>query len=182
MRGTKRATLYYLAHTDRAQSVAHDLQYLHRIRDLKWLNQFPDWATSDEAVKYFEALPTAARALVAELGDLQPEIVLRAPSRRRDAEPYLASIKRRFPNARDLSGSVHRVRDVSAGANPGAVSFAAHIALTNADNLSQCSSALIVDDVYSSGTTASAIAFRLEQLGLPQDAEVSIAVPLRAAP
>lgn len=180
-RGNKDAKLHYLAHSIRAERVVYELQFLHRVRDLKWLAQYPNWATSDEAVSYYSQLPTAARALADSLIGTELDILLAAPSRRRDADPFLASIKQRFPHAKDLTGSVHRVRDLSAGTQPGAIQFIGNIALTYGAGLADFRNVLIVDDVFSSGTTASAITFRLEQLGLPQDATVTIAVPLLAA-
>jgi hypothetical protein len=182
LRGSKPATLYSLAQTKQAEAVTFDLQFLHRVRDPRWLGQYPDWATSEEASSYYSQLPKATKALASELRDTPMDLVLTPPSRRHDAEPYLAELKRYFRDAVDLSRSVHRVRDVSAGANPGAVEFAASIALTFAGSLSNFRSVLIVDDVYSSGTTAAAIVFRLEQFGLHIDAQITIAAPLIAAP
>lgn len=182
LRGPKPATLYYLAHTKAAEPVRYNLQFLHRVRDRRWLAQLPDWATGDEAVAYYEQLPTAAAALAAELGDLPVDLVAAAPSRRRDAEPYLAAIKRRRRDAHDVSRSVHRVGNVSAGETTEPTRFVAHVALTYATRFDQFRDVLIVDDVYSAGTTAAALLFRMEQLGLPTDARVSVAAPLLATP
>lgn len=180
-RGTKDVNLHFLAHATRAEKVIHDLQFLHRVRDPKWIAQYPDWATSEEAVSYYTQLPNAARSLADAIPSIEIDIILAAPSRRRDAEPFLAWIKRRFPNAKDLTKCVHRVRDISAGEHPGAIQFIANIALTYGASLSEARHVLIVDDVFSSGTTASAITFRLEQLGLPPNATIAIAAPLLAA-
>lgn len=177
----KPATLFYLAHTTGAEPVAFDLQFLHRLRDPKWINQFPDWATSHDAANYYATLPDAMRALRAVLDGHAFDLVASPPSRRHDAAPYLASIKMRNHNATDLSSSFHRVKDVRAGlvANPLAV--IPSIALTYGESLKGFRNVLIVDDVYASGATSAAMVFRMEERGLPVDALVSIAAPLLAA-
>lgn len=177
----KAATLHYVARTTQAENVAHDLQFLHRVRDPKWTALWPDWATSDEAVSYYQQIPAAANALLDEIGRITVDLVVAAPSRRRDVEPYLAFVKQRFPDAMDLSRYVHRVRPHSAGAQPGPAGFVGSIALS-CGSLHRFRHVLIVDDVFASGTTASAMTTRFEQLGLPPDAAVRVAAPLLARP
>lgn len=178
----KSATLYFLAHTTHAEAVDFDLQFLHRVRDDRWLLQHSDWATSPEASRYYSRVADASLALRKELVGHQFDLIAMAPSRRRDAEPYCAAVKELKPDVRDVTRSFHRLNGRRAGEPAHDFAVIADTAFAYAASLAAYRSVVLIDDVYSSGKTTAAMLFWLEERGFPSDGTVAMVAPLIASP
>jgi hypothetical protein len=136
------------------------------------------YAAGSEAYSYYQQLSKSTLALLQQVNDTLIDFILSPPSRRHDAEPYRAAFRVHFPDATDLSGAFARNGSVSAGESRDVASLLASLSFSTTIDLSSASSLLIVDDVYSSGTTAAAIVQLLCRNGLPSHTAITIAAPL----
>ena len=174
------ATLLYLAHFDGNGPVVHNLQFLHKVRDPRWLRSYPAWASSPEAAAYYQTLPQATEAYYRLLGDQRFNAYVSPPSRRNDAEPYRAVAMHRIPYPLDLTRFFKKKGEELGGHAGSPETLAEHFELSYNDSLHDVKTLLIVDDAFSNGTTAGAIVIRLRKRGLPGSALITIATPLRA--
>src|ERR1700674_2058865 len=89
------------------------LAFLHRVR------QLPDgaWDRREAEQFYLEVVPEVQARLTSRLGDRAFDVVLRPPSKRDDALPYLEAIQLAIPSAEDWSSFFSHSAGASAGVN-----------------------------------------------------------------
>jgi hypothetical protein len=148
--------------------------FLHRVRLAG-----PEYARGYDAYLYYLTLPERLRAFTHLLTEEQFDLVAMAPSRRRDAEPFMAALlASRTHDYEDVSD--HMVKDPTARSTEYALpsAFKEKLTISSYLDLSNFNHLLIVDDVFSSGVTAGAMLLRMGEHGLPRSASVTVAVPI----
>jgi hypothetical protein len=111
---------------------------------------------------------------------LEPDLVVQSPSENEFAGKYFIAIHQAFPSVRVISSQVlQKERGVYFGGLRNVGDIKSKLRLTPNTGLTGMRRLLIVDDVYSSGKTSSAIVSLLIDAGFSPEAEVSLAVPLR---
>lgn len=129
------------------------LSYLHLVRCDPGVA--PD-LTELEA-KYLARLDQWVEEARALLRGVRADLVIRPPSSRNDAEPYLAAILRDHPAATNATPYLERVRDVRAGRDATVEAVMESWRLQDIPGLETFSDLLVVDDVFSRGTTVAAV-------------------------
>jgi hypothetical protein len=150
------------------------LSYLHLVRCDPGL--VPDLAEREAA--YLAGLEQWVEEARALLRGLEVGLIIRPPSSRNDADPYLAAILRDHPAATDGSPHLKRVSDVRAGRDPTVEALMGSWRLQDIPGLESFSDLLVVDDVFSRGTTVAAVVRVLRDAGLRAAVPVSVFVPL----
>lgn len=129
------------------------------------------------AKSYRNNLPHATESLVQKLREYEFDIILRPPSSREDAKPYLERIKDTFPEAKEISDCISRKTGTKSGAGATFKKFRKSLSYL-CDSVPESSiKLLIVDDIYNSGRTVSSILDLLIQKGSSID-KVIVACPL----
>jgi hypothetical protein len=134
-----------------------------------------------QEARYWEQLTESTQKLVAEVSRLRTDfdLIVDPPSNTGYHRPYLAAFRTVFPNA--LSCYFVKTKSIEAGSN--SVSFADLSAKTDVrkrpyDNLRECKSILIVDDIFSTGLTSSVIVQKLSSI-VHENAQFTVACPLK---
>lgn len=150
------------------------LSYLHLVRCDPRL--VPDLARREAA--YLAGLAQWVEEARALVRGLEVGLAIRPPSSRNDADPYLAAILRDHPAATDASPYLERVGDVRAGEDPTVEALMGSWRLQDVPGLESFSDLLVVDDVFSRGTTVAAVVRVLRDAGLRATVPVNVFVPL----
>jgi len=109
----------------------------------------------------------------------EPDLVVPSPSEDEFSEKYFLAIQRTFPGVRFIGGrGLEKPRGVYFGQLWNVPDIKSNLQLTVDVEPTGVERLLIVDDVYSSGRTASPIVGLLTDLGLSPEAVVSLAAPL----
>lgn len=169
--------LLYLAVYDGPDARVGSLAFLHKVRVDPLVRSYP------EAIEQYERayeldLPKYTRAFAELLHRVHPDVLVCAPSRRNDGEPYRAVAKDMFPDARDLSAHFTKASGARAALSPSFADLFEQISFVGDVTLGDSSGVLIIDESISAGMTAGIILSRLEEAGLPPAASVTIAAPL----
>jgi hypothetical protein len=154
------------------------LSYLHLVRCDPGVA--PDLA--ELKAKYLARLNVWVEEARELLRGLRADLVIRPPSSRNDAEPYLAAILRDHPAATDASRYLERERDVRAGRDASVEDVMGSWRLQEIPGLARYSDLLVVDDVFAKGTTVAALVTVLRAAGLPAPEPVNVFVPLWVQP
>lgn len=94
------------------------------------------------------------------------------------AEPYRTTILAKFNDAIDLTDRFYRSDDKYSGNDASFDDIFSALSYQGKGDEANITSLLIVDDIFSRGRTAAAIALKLKAAGLPQSCTVTIACPL----
>lgn len=127
---------------------------------------------------YQSKLDTYVENLTELVENREFDVITKAPSSREDAQPYFDSIKAEFPDALDLSDCFSKKDGCKAGSAASLKKFLPCLTFGCDCELGDYSRLLIVDDLMSNGLTAAAMIRRLQEEGLQDEAEISVAVPL----
>jgi len=186
----------------------HPTVYLHLAARLPWLaNHFTDGkleGQSEQTVKTlqnraahnkerlrsnYERVRGAYRdayALWVKEAQPQFDLVVCCPSSRADAQffhlgPVMQALRQRNAEARDLSPYFHK--DATFWAGAGTIEQARKAITFDYDGrLEAANNALIIDDVWSKGTTVSVVIDHLVNSGLQANAQVTVFAPLWIPP
>ena len=175
----KQIELYYLQKVEKGSLPEHPIGFLHNVRSKARLFADPSIATGIEANDYYTELPNFLVSFREWAANKSFDLIAGVPSRRRDAEPYVAAIRTALMNAQDLTPHIHKLPGApNAGEIKELFEIFPFFCTTYGGSLCDYSDLLIVDDIFHRGLSASALVLRLEKIGLPQNAKVSIASPL----
>ncbi|MER8895927.1 hypothetical protein [Mesorhizobium sp. M0676] len=94
------------------------------------------------------------------------------------AEPYREAIKRKFPNAIDLTPAMTRPGQFRAGKGATVDQVVSGLSYQPQGTENGIEQLVIVDDTFTTGTTAAAIVLLLREHGLPEECDVILACPL----
>ena len=152
--------------------------YLQGMRSgsLKVLNPDPEKTEAAGAYhrneqQYFEklaeAVPGPVDAIVSPPSDLAWQ-----------AKPYRDAIAAAHPNAIDLTSAFSRTGDARAGRKPCLTEVFESFAYSANGHETEFRRIVIVDDTFTTGTTATAIVTHMRHCGLPETCEVIVACPL----
>jgi hypothetical protein len=150
------------------------LGFLHKAKAHVWRHRL----TEQERREYEEQLPSLAEAFADALPEGPYAALVVAPSSRPDLVcPFALAVRRRFPHAHDLSPFFSREATVRSGEG---ASFDELLEATRCDTQpwpTAVGTLLVLDDVYSKGTTAAVLAHLLrERYG---DLPIVVGCPLR---
>ncbi|WP_148306537.1 hypothetical protein [Gemmatirosa kalamazoonensis] len=143
--------------------------------------------TASLALEYFDALGATLRAFRDAIAGVDADAMVRAPWRRALNAPYAAAARAARPRMANLSPCVTRLHAETRwdGAprramTPGELAPFVHVSPPLDPPLVTVRHLLIVDAAYRRGVTIGAVWFALLAAGLSADAEVTVAVALRA--
>jgi len=111
-----------------------------------------------------------------------PEGMIMAPSTRSFNQPYFNALRRKFPNATDLTCCFERRGMVRSGLTRSFEDVLDDTLFHCDADLSGMGSILIVDDILESGKTVAALIARMEQRGLSASARKTVACALLIDP
>lgn len=151
------------------------LLYLHKVKAPAWRGRLREHDRRD----FEQQASRLAEALAAEIPERSYSALIVAPSSRPDLVwPFVQAVKKRFPRLYDLTPFCRRAGNARSGAG---ASFGTLMSVTHFDAPPRRRGDgpfLVVDDVFSTGTT-SAVVMQLLRLAYGGDAEVVVACPLR---
>ena len=169
--------LIYISKHGHGTAGTSALAYLHQVR------QFPSMDWNEKAEHYqTHVLPRAISLFVGALEGRRFDVVLRPPSTRDDALPYLKSVAEALRIPRDWSAALTRNEDVRAARTGSCDAVYGALAFAVPGYISEVRSLLMVDESFTHGTTACAVWRRLLDAGLSSSCEFTIAAPLRIIP
>lgn len=174
-----RARLCFLQCVPTGEIPSGPLYHLHAVRSIARL--INGRGAHARAYAYYEALPSALKVLRDWASKERFDVIVRAPSRRHDAEPFVAAIQLGMrESADDLSSYFSKQDSFRAGAASAAEAAVAAISCAlPSSELDDVREVLVVDDIFSKGYTAAAIVTHLSSSGLHRDARIAVCVALR---
>ncbi len=169
-------SLYYLG---TLPPYGHALEYLQYVRQPERLKIIENATIHDYGSEYLELLPELTLDLIALVSEaVKPDAIAGVPSSRTLVKPYLEACRGRFIEAEDLTPRFTRHGTARATESRSFEEILDSI-VYQGPRLGHVHSVLIVDDLLASGSTVAAMITRLRNAGMPVDAKVSAAVPLR---
>jgi hypothetical protein len=154
------------------------LVYLHRVRHFGADHPLVHAAASE----YTLLLPMSTKTLAEYLAGRHFDAILAPPSSRRDLAPYLDAIVAALRPPEDWTELFARREGASAGSTASCQAMYESLALKSQESIAGAGAVLMVDDSFSSGTTACAILRRLIDAGLPEECQFTVAAPLWVRP
>lgn len=155
------------------------LVFLHRVRQLG--EQHP-WVRANEQYYHERVRPKAASTLAGYLRGRRFDAVLAPPSRRGDAVTYLDAIVEELGPVQDWTACFSRHEGASAGTLRSCEALYDALTFVPRESITGRSAVLMVDESFSSGTTACAVLRHLVDAGLPRECQFTVAAPLWVRP
>lgn len=155
------------------------LKFLHRVRP-EVSKPVQDYDHGDDAFFYYEKLHLFLKAYKRWSNAQTFDLVMRPPSRRTDADPYLAAIKmhQRKDRTHDITTCFSRNKDAVVAGAAKDLKEADKSLVLSCGNLKGFQNVLIVDDVLARGFTVCTMITRMREQGLEVNASITVAVPL----
>lgn len=177
--GPRQAVLAHLVElTD--ITLREPLEFLHCVRSPAGQQQ-PEAVFGHLARAYYDRLPEYMSAFAAWADQQDFDLLIVAPSERRDAEPFAATIRAGHADATDASRLFAKAPGAKAGSAQTKAEFDGRISLTKQCSFTTYRSVAVIDDVYARGFTAASIVDLLAENGLPQEATVTVCAPVKIA-
>ncbi|MDZ7660066.1 hypothetical protein [Fodinibius sp.] len=129
------------------------------------------------AQSYNNNLPHATKSLAQNLEEYKFDIILRPPSSREDAKPYLEKIKEIRPDIKEISDCINRTKGSKSGVGNTFKQYRKSLSYSCESTPNGSIKLLIVDDVFNSGRTVSSILDLLINESFSLDG-VTVACPL----
>jgi hypothetical protein len=132
-----------------------------------------------EAARAYHRNKTHYVEMLATAMPMEADAVISPPSRMPwQAEPYKQAILERNPRATDLTPQLTRTGNAFSGEGATVEAVADGLNYAPTGKESRIRRLVIVDDIFTTGTTATAIVEALRAQGLPSECEIIVASPL----
>lgn len=178
--GARELELVYVdAYGYRVTGATTGLVFLHRVRQLGERNS---WVQHNAQHYRDHVQPAAAKALADYFKGRRFDAVLAPPSRRRDVLPYFEALVEELGPLEDWTDCFARADGTSAGSTRSCESLYHALTFVPRPSIVHASAVLMVDESFSSGTTACAILRHLLDAGLPDQCRLTVAAPLWVSP
>jgi len=176
----KDVVIHFLFKDDEANlSQSGGLYYLQGLRSKVLEGIFGDSEKNPYADLYRMELQKYVKELCDSLDVQSIEAIVCPPSSKPYLQrPYLEAIKNANNSIIDLTGSIKRKKNISAGKGIDLNSYIDGLYIEKPEKLNSIRSLLVVDDVLGRGKTVAALVSFLRNNGLPNDGRVEVMCPL----